>query len=57
MEIYLAEKIQSLMNRLDELKFLKHGLYKNMLSKEIINQKVLEYDKEIAEIEKEIENL
>lgn len=57
MNIELAEKVQSLMNELDELKSLRHGIWKAMLPENVVRQKVAEYDKRIAEIEKEIEQL
>lgn len=45
------------MNELDELKSLRHGIWKAMLPENVVRQKVAEYDKRIAEIEKEIEQL
>lgn len=57
MEIELASHIQSLMNEYDELKSLRHGVYKEMLPPHIVTQKVAEYDREIAKIEKEIDEL
>lgn len=57
MKIELAERAQSLMNELDELKLLRHGIYKAMLPEDVVRQRVAEYDKRIAEIEKEIDEL
>lgn len=57
MNIELAEKVQSLMNELDELKSLRHGIWKAMLPEDVVRQKVAEYDNRIAEIEKEIEQV
>lgn len=57
MNIELAEKVQSLMNELRELKSLRHGIWKAMLPEDVVRQKVTEYDNRIAEIEKEIESL
>lgn len=57
MKIELAERAQLLMNELDELKQLRHGIYKAMLSEDVVRQRVAEYDKRINEIQKEIEEL
>lgn len=57
MNIELAEKVQSLMSELHELKSLRHGIWEAMLPQDIVAQKVAEYDNRIAEIEKEIESL
>lgn len=57
MTLELAEKVQSLMNELDEVKSLRHGIFKSYYPKEVIKQKVAEYDKRIDEIQKEIEYL
>ena len=57
MNIELAERVQSLMNELDELKSMRHGVWKAMLPEERVTQLVEEYDNRIVEIKKEIEEL
>ena len=57
MNIELAEKVQSLMNELDELKSMRHGVWEAMLPEERVTQLVEEYDNRIVEIKKEIEEL
>jgi len=57
MDIELAEKAWSLIEELHELESYRHGIYKAMLPKDVIEQKVTEYDKRIAEIQQEIEEL
>ncbi len=57
MTIELAEKVQSLMNELDELKSLRHGIYKQCYPVDYRRQRIAEYDKRISVIEKEIKEL
>ena len=42
MNIELAEKVQSLMNELHELKLMRHGVWKSMLPEERVTQLVEE---------------
>lgn len=57
MKIELAEKVQALMNELEDLKYLKHGAYKTMEPECVIERRISTYDRRIAEIKKEIEAL
>lgn len=57
MEIGLAEHIQVLMNELQELESMRHGIYKAMLPDDVVKQRVKEYDQRIEAIKKEIGKL
>ncbi|MCI8997649.1 MAG: hypothetical protein HFJ95_01475 [Muribaculaceae bacterium] len=57
MEIGLAEHIQVLMNELQELESMRHGIYKAMLPDDVVKQRVKEYDQRIEAIKKEIDKL
>ena len=57
MEIELAEHIQVLMNELQELESMRHGIYKAMLPDDVVKQRVKEYDQRIEAIKKEIDKL
>lgn len=57
MRIELAQRIQCLMNELDELESMRHGIFKAMLPDDIVKQRVKEYNQRINEIKKEIEKI
>lgn len=57
MTLELGEKVQSLMNELQELKSVRQWIHKQCYPVSFVEQKVAEYDKRIAEILKEIEEL
>lgn len=57
MRIELAQSIQYLMNELDELESMRHGIFKAMLPDDIVKQRVKEYNQRINEIKKEIEKI
>ena len=54
MEIELAKHIQDLMNELQELESMRHGIYKSMLPTDVVSQRVKEYDQRIEEIKNKI---
>ncbi len=57
MNLDLAKHIQNLMNELEDVEALRHGIYKAMLPEETVKQRVAEYDARIEEIKKELEIL